>query len=881
MGRRRKDRERDLERELESDLELEAEEWRERGLGQQEARNAARRALGNSTYLKEEARMMWGWTTWETLIRDFRYALRNLRKSPGFAATTFLTLALGIGASAAVFTVVDSVLLRPLAYPDSARLVAVWERVRFLGGEPGGPNPKHVDIWQQRTSAFHGLAYLRQMAMGLSAGNGHPRLAGAVLSSANLFDILQVQAALGRTFVPEDGTPGHDHVAVLTYGLWQSLFHGDPGVIGKTVRLDNVMREVVGVLPAGFQFPSGSVLRSFRHGGGAMSAGTEPVLFFPAALDMSQFAWDGNYGNFVCLGRLNPGVSVRQAEAQLNAATAQLLQEMPQAHDRRPGALTASVEPMQEAMVGNSRSGLWLLMAAVMGLMLLACLNLANAHLGRALARGREAAVRTALGAARWRLIWSSLSETLLLAASGGAAGVMLAYGGLAMFRRSSPVNLPRLAEVHLNVMVLLFSMSVTCTASILSGILPALRLLASDPQGSLQQGARAVGSRRSHAVRQWLVGLQVCGCTVLLLVTGLFSKSLLDLLRKDKGFETGQVTVAELRLNPQAYPKDHSRAAFDEGVLQNLRAIPGVQTAALVSAMPLDGESWIEAVQRVDRPHLETPLINFRWASPGYFEATRQRLVAGRFLEERDQDGHGTVLTEGEAKALWGNESATGGQVRIEGRVFTVVGVVADSHTTSLKTPAARMAYVHYKDRVPFATFFLVRTATAPTAVAAAMREAIWKYDPEATVGRVKTLDAQMADSLAAERFQTEVLAAFGIAALLLAMLGIYGVLSYSVATRRQEIGVRMALGARRSSVYVLTFGEAAVPIGAGIAAGLAASSAAGRAIRDLLYGVQVMEPAVIAMVVALFLSAAAVAAYVPARRAASVDPMDALRAE
>jgi predicted permease len=667
----------------------------------------------------------------------------------------------------------------------------------------------------------------------------------------------------------------------LTYGLWQSLFHGDPAVIGKTLRLDNVTRQVVGVLPAGFQFPSAAVLPSFRHGGGVASAGTEPVLFFPVAFDMSQFAWDGNYGNFVSLGRLNPGVSVTQAEAQLNAATAQLLQEMPQAHDRRPGALTASVEPMQEAMVGNSKTGLWLLMVAVMGLMLLACLNLANAQLGRALARGREAAVRTALGAARGRLIWSSLSENLLLAASGGASGVMLAYGGLELLRRSSPVNLPRLAEVHLNVTVLVFSMVVTCAASIVAGILPALRLLAADPQGSLQQGARAVGSRQSHAVRQWLVGLQVCGCTLLLLVTGLFSRSLLHLLREDKGFDAGQVTVAEVRLNPQAYPKDYSRASFDEAVLQNLRAIPGVQTAALVSAMPLDGESWIEPVQRVDRRHLETPLINFRWASPGYFEATRQRLVAGRFLEERDRDGHGTVLTEGEAKALWGNEDPIGGQVRIEGRVFTVVGVVADSRTTSLKTPAARMAYVHYKDRVPFATFFLVRTAQTPAAVAAAMREAIWKYDPETTVGRVKSLDAQMADSLATERFQTEVLAAFGTAALLLAMLGIYGVLSYSVATRRQEIGVRMALGARRSSVYALTFGEAAVPIGVGIAAGLAASIVAGRTIRDLLYGVQAIDPAVIAMVVVLFLASAAAAAYLPARRAASVDPMEALRAE
>ncbi len=374
---------------------------------------------------------------------------------------------------------------------------------------------------------------------------------------------------------------------------------------------------------------------------------------------------------------------------------------------------------------------------------------------------------------------------------------------------------------------------------------------------------------------------MQVAGCTALLLVTGLFSKSLLHLLGQEKGFDTGQVAVAEVRLTPQTdTAEDQSRVNFDDGVLANLRAIPGVQSVALVSAMPLDGESWIEPVQRMDRPNLEPPLINLRWVSPGYFETTRQRLLAGRFFEEPDRNLSNTVLSDGEAKAMWGNDDPIGGQVKIEGRIFTVIGIVADSRNTSLKTPPARMAYVHYRDRPPFPTYFLIRAANAG-ALGAIMRQSIWKYDPDVTIARVKTLDSQLTDSLAPERFETLVLLSFGASALLLAMLGIYGVLSYSVVTRKQEIGVRMALGSTRARIYALTFAEAGAPVFAGVIIGLAASLLASRAIQSLLYETRAVDPLVILIVTSLFLLSAASAAFLPARRAASVDPMEALRSE
>jgi predicted permease len=878
---RQKQREQDLEREIRSDLDLEAEEQEANGLSPQDARYAARRALGNVTWVKEEVRFMWGWTLWETIFQELRYAARTLRKSPGFAATAILTLALGIGASTAVFTVVNSVLLKPLAFRESGRLVACWESVRFLRDDATGPNPRHVEVWRQRATCFSGLTYLQYAAMGLTLGAEHPRLTNAIVTIPNYFDILQVHALLGRTFVPEDGVQGHDNVVVLSYALWQDLFHGDTGAIGATIRLGDVSRQVVGVLPADFHFPSGSVLRSFRRGGQGVSAAPEPVIFLPAALDITKFPWNGNYGNWVAIGRLNPGVTLAQASAQLNTIQGQILADPAWPADRRPGALGAWVQPMQEAIVGDSRTALWLLMASVLGLMLIACLNLANAQLGRALARNRESAVRMAIGAAKWRLAWNALAENLLLAAVGGTAGILLAQGALDLFLRDTPVGLPRLSEIHLNLNVLLFSILLTFGASLLSGLLPALRLLNADPQASLQQSCnRSIGSRQGNRLRRWLIGLQVAGCTALLLVTGLFSKSLLHLLGEEKGFDTSQIAVAEVRLTPQSYDKDQSRINFDDAVLANLRAIPGVQSAAMVSAMPLGGESWIEGVQRVDKPNLETPLINFRWVSPGYFETTRQRLVVGRFFEERDRNLSNAVLSEGEAKALWGGGDPIGGPVKIEGRVFTVIGVVADSRSTSLKTPPARMAYVHYKDRPPFPSYFLIRAANAG-ALASAMRQAIWKYDPEVTIARVKTLDAQLTDSLATERLETLVLLSFGAAALLLAMLGIYGVLSYSVVTRKQEIGVRMALGATRAKVYALTFAEAGAPVFAGVIVGLAASLLAGRAIQTLLYGTQAVDAPVILMVTGLFLLSAAAAAVLPARRAASVEPMEALRSE
>src|ERR1035438_6372236 len=365
LWRRRNERQRDLERELQSHLELVADEQEQNGLSAEEARYAARRVLGNTTLVKEEVREMWAWNRLGIIAQDVIHAARSLRKSPGFAATAFLTLAIGIGASTAVFTVVDSVILKPLAYRDSGDLVVLWERVGPMSPDPVGPNPRHADLWQKQVSALRGLTLVSQgagglTAYGLTAGTDHPRVVGTVTSSVNLFDVLQVTPLLGRGFLPEDDVKGHDNVCILSYPLWQSLFQGDPNVVGKSVRLGDTRREVIGVLPSGFRLPNANALRS-GHSKQPVSGTPEPAVYIPAALDLNTFGWNGDYGNWVAVARLKPGIGIKQAEAQLAAVEVRIERDMPagQKFDQ-PGMLLSSVQPMQEAVVGDSKTGLWL-----------------------------------------------------------------------------------------------------------------------------------------------------------------------------------------------------------------------------------------------------------------------------------------------------------------------------------------------------------------------------------------------------------------------------------------------------------------------------------------------------------------------------------------
>ncbi len=814
------------------------------------------------------------------MLQEFSFALRRLRKSPGFTVLAFLTLTLGIGVTTAVFTLVDSVILQPLAYRNSGQLVVAWERVKFLGPSfhYTGPSPRHAEIWQQRATTFSSLSLARHGATGFTLGHEHPRLTGVLIATPNLLDTLGIAPVLGRSLRQDDAVKGRDKVALITFDLWRSAFSSHPDVIGKTIRLSDTPLTVVGVLPPQFQFPS--VFGASRSRNTTIAT----QVLTPAVINHDHgFGWNSDYGNWTAIGRLKPGVTVRQAQAQLDSLQQEIVREMPPSQrDDSPNSLLAYVQPLQEAVVGESRKGLWLLLAAVGGLMLIACVNLANAQLGRAISRERETAVRSALGASQGQLLHSPLAESLLLAVGGGATGLLFATQILDLFQRLTPVALPRMAEIHINGPVLIFAALLTLASAVLFGLAPTLKLLTVDPQAALQQNNnRSAGSRGSSQARYWLIGVQVFACTALLLVTGLLTSSLWHLLTGDKGFSSAQVTAAQVELQNAGNAEDFRRLAFDDAVLDKLRSLPGIDSAALLSAMPLEGESWIDGMEVAGTHSKTPPLANWRWVSPGYFETIREKLIAGRSFKERDRNLNSIILSQAAARAAFGSQSALGKHINHNGAVYTVIGEVADARNNSLKQPPANMAYLHYKDNPPYHSFFLVRSTLPISQLANQMRAAIWTEDPAATVARIKTLDSQVNDSLAPERFQTVVLLSFGFSALLLAMLGIYGVLSYAVANRTREIGVRMALGANRKSIYSLTVAEAASPVLIGLATGWAASLVAGRFIGSFLYGVKPSDPLVTGTVFSLFLAAAILAAYLPARRAASVDPMQALRTD
>lgn len=818
-----------------------------------------------------------------TMLQDLRYALRQLRKRPGFAVTAILTLALGIGATTAVFSLVYSVLLRPLPYQNSGRLVAIWEQVKYLAGDRPyiEANARHEQYWKERATSFSDITLLRQNTAGVSQPNEHPRIVGVVSGYTNLFSVLGVQPELGRAFLPEEGTTGHDHVAIITHDLWQQTFASDPHILGKNLVLNGSPLQIVGVLPANFHFPKGDVLTS-QHS--QRSSWPAIGVFLPLVVRQNQMSFDGDY-NFTALGRLKDGVSLQQATNQLNTIDAAILHDYAAAAKTKvePADLRAYVQPLHEAIVGSTSTMLWLLLASVGAVLLIACVNLANLQLARANSREKELSVRAALGATPFRLMSTALYESLLLTVFGGMAGVLPAQFAIRFFLYHAPIDLPRLDEVGLNFWVVGFAIAISTLTGIAFGVLPALKALHVDPQSALQQSNnRAAGGHGANRTRAWLIGTEVFAATVLLMVMGLLDQSLLHLLDEHRGFATEHVVSAEVHLTGPRYSKDASLTAFDDEVLRRLRTLPGVQSAGLVSAMPLTGESWLDDIVRPNRPNGNSEISNYRWISPDYLSTMRIPLLRGRLLSDADRNLKSALISEYTAKTIWPGQDPLGHQFQRGGNgTYTVVGIVADTRSNSLKDQPGLMVYMPYWDNPPNVAAFMVRTAQDSTTIEEAMRHQIWSYDPEANILQVRSLDAQVNESLAPERSQAFVLSSFGIAALLLAVLGIYGVLSYSVSRRVRELGIRIALGATRRNLYVLTAMEAARPVLAGLAGGILASIVAGYGIRSLLYGVSVVNVPVTVLAATVFIVAAALAAYLPARRAASVDPVESLRME
>ena len=882
---RRKKLDADLDEELQSHIELAIHDNLQAGMSREEARSAALRAFGSITQIRESYRVQRGLPWLEQAARDFRYAVRQLRKSPGFALTAILTLALGIGATTSVFSVVNGVLLKPFAFRDPDRLVVVREATEEPGSERTvePDNYLHYLRLKKETKTLQDAAIFQQRGMSVSLSGDHPRIVGSVMTSPNLFRVLGVQPMLGRDFVDANAAKGAANVALLSYEGWQTFFGGDPNVVGKTLRFGGDPTTVIGVLPPAMRFPRLTLAPNI-----ASSASLATMVFVPLTpSDWDLSAETGNF-NYSVIARLRNDVTLARASTELET-----LQNAYTVSAHLPIHLGIALTPLASDVTAGISGALWLMFAAVGSVLLIACVNLANLQLARAVSTERETAVRAALGASKGQLMGARLTESILLALAGGAAGVALAFTGVRLLLALVPANVPRLSEVQVSAPVLLFAAGLSITAALVSGVLPALRSLRVDPQSALlANSSRTVNSRDGRRTRSVLVAGQVACTVVLLIITSLVLRSFSRLLNQDRGFDSSHVTLAQVDLFAPEFgdklPNSKGvKLAFADRTLTALQQLPGVQSAAVSSAMPLTGETWVDELKRPDHPMPEAqrPLINLRWISDDYLATMRIPLVAGRNLTATDRaNPYVALISERTAKEGFPGENPIGRTlfdvVPDDEHSVTVIGVVADTRVNGLKNSAA-MVYIPYWTFTPWTLTFLVRSSQPSNVLIPEMRRAIWQIDPQVAIPSVKSMDDQLSESVATDRFQAMALSGFGAAALLLALLGVYGVLAYSVTLRRQEFGIRIALGSGKTSLVGLVLLQAALPVLLGTGVGLVIAPIALRWVRSLLYKTSVMDPMAVGGSIILLSVAAAIAAIVPARRAASTDPMRALRME
>jgi len=809
---------------------------------------------------------------------DFRQTLRSLARAPGFAAAAIGILALGLAANTAVFSIADAVLFRPLSYNRPEQLVGIAETIPQLSNlYPRLPvNSRHFYEWQARTRSFSDLVLLRDSSVNLTGNDGPPERLGLQRVSWNLLPVLGVKPMLGRNFTPEEDRPGNDRVVIVTESLWRRRFHSDPAILNKTILLNGTPNTVIGVLSPWFRFPRPDLLLA---GLGGSTLRTE--LFKPVAIDRTKMDPFGNH-NFDAIGRVRPGLTVAQASAELNAIQAALATEL-----APPGVgLSAVVTPLQEQIVSGSRRGLLVLLASIAAVLLIMCVNLGNLMLARATARAREMAVRVALGASRWRMVRQVLTESVIISFAGGIIGTALAYVAVRALVASAPVDIPRLDEVHLDYRALVFAFATSLVAGLLFGLIPAWRAARSEPQDALRTGGRgATQGRHSLRISELLVGAEVALSAALLVVAGLLVGSLLRLLGVDQGFRAVNVLTVNVNLSGTKYPENKQRAAFYDRLLPTLQRLPGVQSAAMISALPLQGETWVDAITREDdhRPVFQRPSANFRFVSPDYFAALQIPVRSGRAFEESDRPREVVIVSTGTAAKIWPGENAIGKRMHRSSDsepFWDVIGVVADTRA-DIKGDPPLMVYRPYWKSTETGASVVVRTAQDPASIATAVRDAIWSVDAELAVPEMKTMRKVISDSVSQRRFQTILLAGFAGAALILATIGIYSVISYSVNRRRNEIGIRMALGAHSANVSTMVLRQGMRPVTIGLAIGLAGALALGRVLQALLFEMHPANPIVLASVAIVLSSTAALACYAPARRATKVDPATALRYE
>ena len=853
----------DIDEELRAHLELEADANREMGMTPDEARLSAAKSFGNVASIRDLAYEVKGGGFMETVWQDLRYSARMLFKRPGFTAIAVLTLGLGIGANTAIFSIVNAVLLRPFPFQAPEQLVIVGEFV------PGGSvsYPNFVD-WHDDRNVFESASAVRSNESYNFSGAGEPERLQGRLVSAGFLTLLGVKPFLGRDFLPEDDRTGATPAVMLSYGFWSRTFGNDQNIIGKTITLNNQSYTVIAVTPQDFQF------------------GLPADVTIPVGLSAERFKVRGGDPGISVVARLKPNVSQQQTESELNVVYKRLEQQYPDTNTGRRGVLM----PLHESFVGGVRQPLFILLGAVGLVLLIACANVANLLLVRASTRKREMSVRVALGANRWRIIRQLLTESFLLASIGAALGILLAHWGTSFIASQLPDGIPRLAEANVDLRVMLFTLGVSIVTGLLFGLAPALQASRINLVDALKEGDRGSVSRQH--LRSVLVVCEVALTLTLLVGAGLLIQSFRRVLQVDPGFEAQNLLTMQVSVNN---PDGNQVVSFFKELQENVRSLPGVKSVAISNGLPLGTANHpVFFIQGRPLPEPgKAPGATRYTVSPDYFQTMGVELIKGRIFTAQDTASTPLVVVIDETLAQrFQNESPIGQHLSQtpSGPFYEIVGVVRHVEQYGLEGQATRtpQLYLDFNqipaDRWPGSVRrinLLTRTDVEPTSLAAAVRGQIAALNKDQPVFNVRTMEQIVSQSVAPRRFSMLLLAVFAVVALALAVIGIYGMLSFAVAQRTREIGLRMTLGAQRTDVLRLVIGHGMKLAIAGVALGLIASFALTRTMKNLLFGVSATDPVTFGLITLLLTIVALLACWVPARKATKVDPMEALRYE